>query len=298
MNSQNLFPMRKQAVALLVHQDLFQVNALIRILQPSFDIYVHIDKKSNINPEDVVTSNVWKKYTVHWGGYDMVEATVFLYKQILATSLPYTHVILLSGDALPVKSNLVISEFLSNRAGVSFLENKVADEVRLERRRLFWFNEDLKKRVSGIRKFMNSYRMIRWFQRRFSIWRSVKGFERTGSQWTILSLHHVQHIIDNCDLSPYRLMAVPDESFVQNHFSNFDLPYERNLIYAHWPRKKSLSPNYIDEETFLSLINGPYLFARKFEPEVVVVRKSRLLRVLQQVQRQTELPYKQVQFMK
>ncbi|MBL7699006.1 MAG: hypothetical protein JNK79_12655 [Chitinophagaceae bacterium] len=290
--------MRKQAVALLVHRDLSQVNALIQILQSTFDVYVHIDKKSDIKPEHVTGPNVWKKFNVHWGGYDMVEATMFLYKQILATHIPYTHVILLSGDSLPVKSNRIISEFLSNRAGVSFLENKVADYVRLERRRLFWFNEDLKKRAKGIRKFLNSYRMIRWFQRRFNIWRSIKGFERTGSQWTILSLRHVQHLVDNCNLSQYRLMAVPDESFVQNHFTNFQLPHERNLIYAHWPGKKSFSPNYIDESTFVSLIDSPYLFARKFESEAVSVRKSRLLKVLQQIQRQTEIPQAQLQYMK
>src|SRR5205085_12463274 len=105
--------MRKQAVALLVHRDLFQVNTLINILQQTFDVYVHIDKKSEIRPEDIPCPNVWKMFSVHWGGYDMVETTVFLYKKILATGIPYTHVILLSGDALPVKSNSFITDFLS-----------------------------------------------------------------------------------------------------------------------------------------------------------------------------------------
>ena len=79
-------------------------------------------------------------------------------------------------------------------------------------------------------------------------------------------------------------MAVPDESFVQNHFTNFGLPYERNLIYAHWPGKRSLSPNYIDEATFMSLITSHYLFARKVRPEVVVVRRSRFVKVLEKIQ--------------
>jgi hypothetical protein len=290
--------MRKQAVALLVHRDLHQVNALIEIFRPSFDIFVHIDKKSDIRPESVNTANVWKEVNVHWGAYDMVEATVFLYKQIIATGEPYTHVILLSGDALPVKSNKYISDFLSDHPEISFLENKAADDVCLERRRLFWFNEDLRKRVRGIRKFLNSFRMIRWTQRRLCIWRSIKGFERTGSQWTILALQHVKHLVENCHFKKYRFMAVPDESFVQNHFTNYKLPYEKNLIYAHWPRKKSLSPNYIDEGTFLSLINSRFLFARKFKPEAVVIRKSRLRRVLQRVQEQGQLSRIQLQLTK
>ena len=85
--------MRRQAVALLVHKDVTQVNALITILRPSFDIYVHIDKKSDITPENIDARNVWKEITVYWGAYNMIEATVFLYRQILATGIPYTHVI-------------------------------------------------------------------------------------------------------------------------------------------------------------------------------------------------------------
>ncbi|RYG47191.1 MAG: hypothetical protein EOO01_15170 [Chitinophagaceae bacterium] len=280
--------MRMQAVALLVHRDVSQVNALIEILRTSFDVYVHVDKKSDISLEEVSTRNVWKEYSVHWGGYNMVEATVFLYKQILSSGIPYTHTILLSGDSLPVKSNQYIAEYLNNYPGVSFIENKEADDIGLERVRLFWFNEDLRKRVRGVRKFLNSFRMIRWAQRRLSIWRSIKGFERTGSQWTILSLQHIRHLVKNCAFKKYRFMAVPDESFVQNHFTNFNLPYQRNLIYANWPKKRSLSPGYIDESTFLSLISSPYLFARKFRAEEVAVRRSRLFRLLQKIQGQTQ----------
>ena len=69
--------MRRQAVALLVHKDVTQVNALITILRPSFDIYVHIDKKSDITPENIDARNVWKEITVYWGAYNMIEATVF-----------------------------------------------------------------------------------------------------------------------------------------------------------------------------------------------------------------------------
>jgi hypothetical protein len=282
--------MRRQAVALLVHRDGTQVNALIKILQPAFDIYVHIDKKSDITPDQIESKNVWKEIAVKWGAYNMIEATVFLYRQILATGIPYTHVILLSGDTLPVKSNKYINDYLSARPGVSFLENRPADEIRLERRRLYWFNEDLKKHVRGAKRFLNSFRIIRWLQRRLGIWRSTKGFERTGSQWTILALEHVRHLMEHCRLSKYRFMAVPDESFVQNHFTNYGLPYEKNLIYAHWPGKRSFSPNYIDEHTFLLLINSPYLFARKLRPEVVAARSSRLVRVLKKIQKYGEIP--------
>lgn len=260
--------MPKQAIALLIHKDIVQVNSLVELLEPDFDLYVHIDKKCDITPESVNCSNVWKTFKVNWGGYEMVRATDFLYRKILESGVPYTHVILLSGDSMPVKSNQYIVSFLNRFQGVSFLENKPAEGTYLERRSLFWNNENLRKRVRGLRKLMSPFRVLRWLQKRLNLRRNTKGFESRGSQWTILALPHVRHLLENCRLSDYRYMAVPDESFVQNHFTNHRIPFSDNLVYAHWPKKRSLSPLYIDNETFLSLIGSPFLFARKFEPPV------------------------------
>jgi hypothetical protein len=253
--------MSRQAVALLVHQNVDQVNELIEILEKDFDVYVHIDKKSTIQPEDINSMYVWKEYKVKWGGYGMVEATVFLYKKALLSGNLYTHIILLSGDSLPIKSNEYITEYLSAHNGVSFLENLPLSESKLERHTLLWFNEDLKKRT-GINYI---FRIIRFLQRRLGIKRSIKGFERTGSQWAILSREHAQHLLKHCKFSTYKSRAVPDESFLQDHFYNYGIPHRECLIYAHWQNKTSYSPQIIDEFTYESLTKSPYLFARKFE---------------------------------
>ncbi len=253
--------MKKQAIALLVHQHKEQVNRLISLLSNDFDIYIHIDQKSDLSCEDINNANTWKKINVKWGSYDMVDATVFLYKKILEAGHPYTHIILLSGDSLPVKSNQFIKDFLEKNSSVSFLENHKAEGHTKKRRELWWFNEDL--RNSRATPFI--YRFIRLTQRKLRLFRSVKGFERTGSQWTILSLDHVRHLLNHCPFKEYRSMAIPDESFVQNHFSNFNLPYSDNLIYANWPVLRSHSPQVIDRSTYLELQKNSYLFARKFE---------------------------------
>jgi hypothetical protein len=255
----------RQAIALLMHRDVVQVNSLIRQLEKDFDIYIHIDKKCNISPNSILTKHVWSEHNVHWGSYSIVESTVFLYRKILASGINYSHVILLSGDSLPVKSNEFITTFLNGNPGVSFIENNAADEAALDRRRLIWYQEDLKAKLSGLDKLKNPFKILRWFQKKLGIKRSTKGFDRTGSQWTVLSLSHMQHLVENCKFSDYRFMAVPDESFVQNHFSRHQIPYSTNLIYAHWPSKRSFSPHYIDEATYVTLLNSPFLFARKFE---------------------------------
>jgi hypothetical protein len=255
----------KQAIALLVHNDIFQINSLIKKLEKDFDLYIHVDKKCDIDPTLIACKNVWKEYKVHWGSYDIVQSTLFLYRKILSTKIPYTHVILLSADSLPIKSNEYIYSYLSANAGTSFMENIPSDEAGLDRRRLIWYKEDLRTNVKGIKKLTNPFKIIRWLQKKLNINRSTKGFERTGSQWTILALLHVQHLIDYGKFSKFRFTAIPDESFVQNHFDCYRLPFSTKLIYAHWPNKRSFSPHFVDEATCLSLVNSPFLFARKFD---------------------------------
>lgn len=257
--------MPRQAIALLVHQNAAQINELIKLLEKDFDIYIHIDKKSSLKPETIACSNTWKEFKVHWGGFAMVQATTFLYRKILATKIPYTHIILLSGDALPVKSNEFIVDYLKMNPGVSFMENDPANELYLDRRRLIWFRGDFKRQKTYVDKLKNPFWFIRGLQKALNLKRSIKGFERAGSQWTILSMEHVRHLLEKCSFSEYRFMAIPDECFVQNHFTNYHLPYNDNLVYAHWPEKRMSSPDFIDEKTFLTLVRSKYLFARKFQ---------------------------------
>lgn len=257
--------MGKQAVAILVHKDALQVNLLAGVLKSDFDVFVHIDKKSTIEKQDIAAHHVFKEFNVNWGGFDMVEATMFLYRKILETNIAYTHVILLSGDALPVKTNAAIRQMLDANSGVSFLENNRATGNYLLRRSLFWYKEPYRKKLSPIEKLSHPLWVIRWFQKKLNLKRSVRGFERVGSQWTILALEHVRHILAHARFSDYRFVAIPDESLVQNHFTNNNIEHRENLIYVHWPENRSYSPDFIDEKTFESLLDTPYLFARKFE---------------------------------
>lgn len=257
--------MSRQAVAMLVHKDAAQVNALINILQKDFDVFIHIDRKADIRPEQINCSRVYKEIAVNWGGFDMIEAMVYLYRKILESKNPYTHVILLSGDSLPVKTNREIASFLSSNTDVSFLENIPADARHLERRKFYWYKEAYRNKMSLFDKVTHPFMVIRWFQQKLNLKRSIKGFERYGSQWTILALDHVKHLLAHGNFADYKYVAIPDESLVQNHFFNNNLPYRENKIYAHWPDKRSYSPDFISEESYAMLLKSEYLFARKFE---------------------------------
>lgn len=57
--------MSRQAIALLVHQEVQQINKLIKVLATDFDLYVHLDSKSDIPLESINSSNKWRKYNIN-----------------------------------------------------------------------------------------------------------------------------------------------------------------------------------------------------------------------------------------
>lgn len=63
--------MMKHAILMTVYKDVNLVNRLIKSYPESFDIYIHIDKKSYIKPSDIHRDNgkvqTIKKYKINWG---------------------------------------------------------------------------------------------------------------------------------------------------------------------------------------------------------------------------------------
>ena len=73
----------KIAFIILIHEYNEQQKKLIKHLSKDFDVYVHIDKKLNINIEDIDYKNVFafKEYKVYWGSFNQICATLLLYKE-------------------------------------------------------------------------------------------------------------------------------------------------------------------------------------------------------------------------
>lgn len=76
----------KMAIAMQCHANSEQINKIIEFFDDDdIDIYIHIDKKSNIKSEIVTRNNVYildNNINVKWGQYSQVEATLELFKRI------------------------------------------------------------------------------------------------------------------------------------------------------------------------------------------------------------------------
>ena len=94
---------------------------------PNFDMYIHVDAKSEIEPFKTLlegNSQVFfleKRFPVYWGGYNAIEATMELLRIALASPQNYDYFVLLQNMDYPIKSNQEIESFFEKNNGKEFI---------------------------------------------------------------------------------------------------------------------------------------------------------------------------------
>jgi len=117
----------KHAILMTVYKDVNLVNRLIKSYPESFDIYIHIDKKSYIKPSDIHRDNgkvqTIKKYKINWGGYNHVLAFFELLKEAYNKG-KYDYFHLVTGQDMFVGSQNQLDAYILSKVKDScFVEN-------------------------------------------------------------------------------------------------------------------------------------------------------------------------------
>lgn len=92
-----------------------------------FDMYIHVDLKSNIEPfQELLKDNKQVYFTkqrqkVYWGGYHAILATYILLEEALASPRKYDYVVLLQNLDYPIKSNEYIQDFFEKNKGTEYI---------------------------------------------------------------------------------------------------------------------------------------------------------------------------------
>ena len=98
--------MMRVAVLILAHKNKEQLCRLISVLNHSaVDIYIHLDKKSSLSPDDFHFENVYfteKRFDISLFDFSMVDAEIELLRTALAHG-EYGYYILLSGQDYPLR---------------------------------------------------------------------------------------------------------------------------------------------------------------------------------------------------
>ena len=118
----------KIAYIIIAHTDPKHLKTLVSELTKHADVFIHINKLSDIKPfietfADLQSIHrvkfIDKRYRVHWAGYSILKATFELLENALATE-DYDRVILLTGQDYPVKSSRELQKFFTENKKINY----------------------------------------------------------------------------------------------------------------------------------------------------------------------------------
>ncbi|WP_229425538.1 beta-1,6-N-acetylglucosaminyltransferase [Massilia sp. Se16.2.3] len=115
----------RQVFLIHAHRDLEQLNTLIaRLCDPDFVIYVHLDRKWQVDPAQVHPGarQVQPRVDVRWGGFSQVRAMLGSLRQVIASERDFDKLVFLSAQDYPVLPNAVLKHELAALRGRELID--------------------------------------------------------------------------------------------------------------------------------------------------------------------------------
>ena len=262
----------KLAHLILAHSNPGQLQKLVhRLSHSDTDIYIHLDKKTNISLFSSVKEipNVFfiqKRIKVFWGAYSIVSATLEGFREILASQKKYDYINLLSGQDYPIKPIEHIHSFLAGNPNKAFMEFYDIEKVWTEALPRITEYHLTQFRFIG-KHFLQ--RIINRVLPKRQLPLAMIGVGR--SQWFTISTGHVEYIVDFLSNNPkivrfFKFTWGADEFIFQTIL--FNSPHKQdmvnnNLRYIDWAAGGA-SPKTLSIEDGKVLLACDKLFARKF----------------------------------
>lgn len=283
--------MARIAFLLLCHKDPDAIVAQARQLTAAGDcLAIHFDARASDADYDKIRAALRDDRSVTftesrvrcgWGEWSLVEATLHAIRAALAAFPQATHLYLVSGDCMAIKSaayahRLLDAADLDYIESVDFFESGwIRTGIRDERLTYrHWFNERSQKRL---------FYLSLALQRRLRLERAVPAdlSVQIGSQWWCLRRRTVERILGFLEqrrdvLRFFRTTWIPDESFFQT--------LVRHLVPAAEIESRTLTflmfsdygmPVTFHNDHYDLLLGQDFLFARKISPEATEL-KARL----------------------
>lgn len=183
----------KHAILIMAHKNYSFLHHLIEYFERDCYVFVHIDKKSDITKEDIAclrempqVTEVYQKYSVHWGGFSILKCELFMLKGAMKKcDAEYFH--LISGQDYPIKSLDSFLNFFIENKGTNFmvyshLPNPRWEQNTYERFQYIYLFDYFRDRAKAIH-YSNT---IMAFQKKYHLKRRIPDyFDHLygGSQW-------------------------------------------------------------------------------------------------------------------
>ena len=268
----------KLVVLITAHKNIGQLLRLINAIRhPDVIIYVHIDRKSDLDPAMLPINVRTVKNTVEvtWRLYSQVQAIINSMKEIIRNEAEFDYLTLISGQDYPVLHMDQILEGFSLRRGAEFIHHVPLDQtgwnkarVRFERFYFQSYPNPLIRIGGSLLTFLSD--KVRW-KRPF-----YKGMRPWGgSAWWTLTQSCIRYILDFLEedksMVNYMMKTIhPDEIIFQTIVMNSPFAgkaVSENFRYMEWI-KGSPNPNILVASDFDKIIQSGCHFARKFDTDV------------------------------
>jgi Core-2/I-Branching enzyme len=258
---------------ILAHNGPKQLERLVdRLAHPEAVVYIHLDKKTPIGPFEHLKDypNVFfikNRVNIYWGSYNMVEATLVAFKEIIGSGIDFKFVNLLSGQDYPLKPQKTFHDFLSQNQGTAFMNYLV-------------FETDWHEAISRINQYhLNNFRIKGkyFFQKLLNKILPERTFPQSltpvgRSQWFTIPLECANYIVEywhsNRKLRRFiKLTWAPDEFIFQTILYNSrykEKMVNNNLRYMKWS-PGDVSPNTLTSNNASEILNSGKFFSRKFD---------------------------------
>ena len=263
--------MNKNCILIAAHKNHNQIIRLINHLKTDFDLYVHIDKKSNLDIKSFDNVNIYKKYKVYHGGVSQVITTLFLIKE--AAKNNYDRYIFISAQDVPLKTNKEIVDFFDtnkNKEYISYenIENSEAIYKEMSFRLNSYnfgklYRKLLNRKIRELIYFLNPAK------------RTTPKNIYYGSSWWNLTNDAIKYILDYVEQNPNYLKRFNytwgcDEFFFQSILINSN--FKNNCVndclrYLVWNGGTPFNLIMKDYDDIKNNINDN-LFARKFDENI------------------------------
>lgn len=278
----------KIAILLLVHDRKEQLNRLVARLADSFDVFIHIDKKSPLALADIVGGNrvrAVKKFNVHWGSFNQVRATIELLR-IAAGTDAYDRYLLISGQDVPIKTNDEIAKYFEQN------QSEYIDYFKLPSPhwegggidRVTRFHPRSNRGVTGLARYaLRVEHSVFKLVNKMAPPRSLDQDFHGGANWFNLTGGCVKEILSYIGAHPefmkrFKYTISADELIIQTAIRNIgyeDRVVNSSLRYIDWQSGPEF-PRILREADYQKIVDSDMLFARKFDDPVDATISNRL----------------------
>lgn len=283
--------MSKHAFLIIAHHKPNQlINLIKQIDHEDNDIYIHIDKKSNLKSTQFETvpskSKIFftQQTSVNWGGFSQVNCELILLSTAVNNNTNYIYYHLLSGVDMILKKQKDFHLFFELHNGKEFIQfqRDHISEIKLNRVKYFYpfqekvgdkstFKQALYGATNGfllkIQKILNINR----------IKHSTKVFQM-GSNWFSITDNFAKYVVEQIPSirKQFRHTLCCDELFLQTllinssfknnlYYKNFDDSLIGNQRFIIWQKSRPITLSTANTKDILA---SDLLFARKFDDEL------------------------------